>query len=118
MEGSQVPVPISGNLQFKRLYPSEKQVCGITLEGSGYCWGENHWGELGIGSDGATQTTPQPIGGGLRFIDLAVGLEWACGVSVNHNAYCWGDSDRGVLGIGDVPRNVVSLPTRVLPAAP
>ncbi|MEO5589734.1 MAG: RCC1 repeat-containing protein, partial [Gemmatimonadaceae bacterium] len=66
--------------------------CGLTTDGTAYCWGENDQG-----------APVYPIAG-FTFTSLAVG-GWGgghhtCGVTSNGAAYCWGINSSGQLGDG------------------
>ena len=48
-----VPTAVSGGLSFSFLSAGgEVFTCGVATGGSGYCWGSNNWGNLGIGAGG------------------------------------------------------------------
>ncbi len=61
-------------------------TCGLTTQGSVYCWGS---GALGSGSIDTT-ANPVPVLGGLTFQSLSAGLGTTCGLTVCNEAYCWG----------------------------
>jgi alpha-tubulin suppressor-like RCC1 family protein len=71
-----------------------------------FCWGANQHGQLGIGSLDRTRGAamrdahpqPEPVGGSLRFTQVAAGLEHTCALSTNGAVYCWGRALRGSLG--------------------
>lgn len=44
------PTPVSGDLRFTQLDSGPTDVCGVTLNGRLYCWGNNIEGQLGDGS--------------------------------------------------------------------
>jgi alpha-tubulin suppressor-like RCC1 family protein len=44
---------------------------------------------------------PQPVAGGLSFIQLSAGEAHNCGLTTAGPAYCWGDNAYGQLGDGD-----------------
>ncbi len=41
------PRPVAGGLRFRVLAAGSEHTCGITPEGSTYCWGLNDLGQLG-----------------------------------------------------------------------
>jgi hypothetical protein len=45
-----VPVPVAGGLRFTSLSLGGEQSCGLTANGSLYCWGRNYDRELGDGT--------------------------------------------------------------------
>ena len=44
------PVLVSGGLSFSSVKVAEGYSCGVTTEGSAYCWGWNEYGRLGDGT--------------------------------------------------------------------
>ena len=121
--GSRSPVPVSGSLEFRHIYAGHSSACGLTTLGAAYCWGSNFWGTLGNGTHGNPLLggnqdqdrvpTPVQVAGGLLFSSLSL-WEQVCGVSVNRNLYCWGDTIGGKLGNGEVGQGIRAMPTRVL----
>lgn len=45
-------------------------------------------------------TTPQPVAGGYRFVDIAVGSAHTCAIDTDGKAWCWGNQANGRLGNG------------------
>ena len=72
-------------------------ACGVTPTGQGFCWGDNTFGQLGIGSSVAVPTPPQPrlVSGNLVFAEIAAGYTHACGVTADKLAWCWGRAEDG-----------------------
>jgi hypothetical protein len=102
--------------------------CGITAEGSLFCWGENDDGQLGNGSAtpskvpvevGLLETFRQVVtgegqvgeiagverassGGGLRHAGdpFTENDDYTCALTTNGEVFCWGGNDAGQLGNG------------------
>jgi alpha-tubulin suppressor-like RCC1 family protein len=82
-------------------------TCGLTATGHAYCWGQNVFGQLGIGTHlplgeqrpGAV--APVSVAGGLSFSSLTVGGWHACGLTGGGGVYCWGLSLQHQAGPGD-----------------
>jgi alpha-tubulin suppressor-like RCC1 family protein len=93
---------VAGGLRFAMVSAGFTHTCGVTTEGTAYCWGYNYAGQLG---NGTATTVPQPspvaVAGGLRFAKVSAGFEHTCGVTTGGAAYCWGHSGYGQLGNGD-----------------
>ncbi|HEY1553290.1 MAG TPA: hypothetical protein VGF94_00580 [Kofleriaceae bacterium] len=74
-------------------------TCGISTVGVLYCWGDNHFGQIG---DGATATTPvfgaSPIAG--TWSNVALGAYHGCAIAQAGTLACWGYNSNGQLGDG------------------
>ena len=104
------PVPVSGGLKFTTLAGGWTHTCGITTDGTAYCWGEGLVGQLGDGAN-LEQQSPVPVLGGLKFQSISTGRYHTCGLATDGLAYCWGDNTSGQLGSGTPNAN---FPTKVL----
>lgn len=111
---SLTPVPSGGGLALRQVGPGEaNHRCGVAVDGSGFCWGENDHHELGDGTD-ALRLSPVLTGGGHHFISITVGRSHSCAVSIANDAYCWGSHREadGVIGDGTIDER--SFPTLVI----
>jgi E3 ubiquitin-protein ligase HERC3 len=50
-----------------------RHSCAVLNDGSAVCWGDNTWGELGIGSTTSVGVSPGQMGGNLQAVDLGAG---------------------------------------------
>lgn len=66
-------------------------TCGLTAEGAAYCWGGNSMGQLGTGEFGYA-STPQPVAGGHRFVQISAADQHTCALTPEGVAYCWGSA--------------------------
>src|SRR5262249_1717853 len=87
--------------------------CAITSTGGVVCEGANDDGQLGNGSAVADSASPVPV---TRLasgaIDVSVGGNTACAVTLNGDIECWGSNNVGQLGNGSTdPRS--GVPTHV-----
>ena len=117
-QGSPTPVRVSGGLTFTEIDTGTRAACGLTADGSAYCWGANSGGELGIGRrDDGAHPTPQRVSGDVRFRALSLG-EVSCGISTDVHLYCWGVTAGGHLGNGENRPGARTTPTPVLDPLP
>jgi len=101
--------------------------CALTAAGRAYCWtygtGAGIFaGVLGDGSggeDGYIEGTPVPVAGDYEFVALASTHLVACGTTVDHSAYCWGQHNLSMqMGDGDPSDAARRVPSRVASEAP
>jgi alpha-tubulin suppressor-like RCC1 family protein len=86
-------------------------VCARLSNDSVVCWGDNSYGQLGIGDTSYGVGTvaasirdyliPANLGTGKVAIQIATGDTHACALLNDHSVKCWGRNEAGELGIGD-----------------
>lgn len=67
-------------------------TCGLTLDGTAFCWGSNERGQLGAG-DTVLRNTPVAVKGGLHLTSISAGGFQTCALTTAGAAYCWGNDD-------------------------
>ena len=86
--------------------------CAITIDGEVYCWGSNSSGQLGLGSDEyktenmnvgyaskvVTGEQGEKSGHLSHVVDLSLGVDHSCALTVEGDIYCWGDNTAMELG--------------------
>ena len=87
-------------LKFSKTFSGSNHNCGLTADGSAYCWGLNNDGQLGDGTT-SHKYLPASVVGGHKFTSLDIGQKHTCGLKANGTAYCWGLNNDGQLGLGD-----------------
>lgn len=96
------------------LYSYPERLCGVSISGDAYCWGENRDGAVGNGTL-ESRSEPTLVVGGHKWIDITTGMYFSCGITVRAEAYCWGRNQvaglGGLLGTGDTLSS--SVPRRV-----
>lgn len=86
-----------------------QQTCALSSNGDLRCWGDNAFGELGLGDTRSRGARSADLGAGLPAPDLgahtvlrvAVGVDHACAILDDSTVRCWGSNVAGALGIGD-----------------
>jgi serine/threonine protein kinase/alpha-tubulin suppressor-like RCC1 family protein len=90
-------VTVAGGRSFTTLTAGDRHTCGLTADGTAWCWGDNGSDQLGTGSSGFT---PAQVRGGKKFRVLAAGAKHTCGIGTDGAVLCWGDGFSGQLGRG------------------
>ncbi len=94
------PVRVAGGLAFSSISAGDHFTCAVTTAGAAYCWGDNSYGQLGIGSQTSSRR-PAKVGiEGVTFASISAGATHACAVTTSGAAYCWGSNAGGKLGSG------------------
>jgi alpha-tubulin suppressor-like RCC1 family protein len=89
-----------------------RSTCGIRLDHTLWCWGRNDSGQLGRGSLAADleRTEPAQVGTDADWESVAIGVDTACAIKLDHSLWCWGDNDNGELGDGTRITKVQPVP--------
>lgn len=108
--GQFVPVPappseVFDAASYRSVVGGRSHTCALDAEGGAWCWGANDRGQLGIDpadfvTCGAASCSPvpAPVVGNHRFVALAAGDQFTCGLEASGSAWCWGMGDVGQLG--------------------
>ncbi len=119
---TRTPRPVSTSVSFVDVRAGGRTTCGLTGDGTVYCWGLGDVGQLGtttgLGVCVGRPCSRGPVvaAAGRRFRSISVGEGHVCGVDVLGGAFCWGDNTGGKLGSGGVTPSAlarrVSNPTQ------
>jgi len=93
------PQVVVGNHVFTAITTNNQHTCALTTEGDAYCWGNNNYGQLGIGNS-SQYANPVKVLGNHIFDYVAAGVEHTCALTTESDAYCWGYGTDGRLGNG------------------
>jgi alpha-tubulin suppressor-like RCC1 family protein len=109
--GDSLPtVNLGSGRTVKSLSAANSSTCALLDDGTLKCWGNNDYGQLGIGNTTAIGTSPGQMGEALIPVNLGSGVGITsfssgnfhnCAVVTNNNLKCWGDNHFGELGLGD-----------------
>lgn len=123
LPGSVIPLEVPGLDEVTRLIAGGNHLCVLRRDGAMLCWGDNKYGQLGIGADDQTVEPRSVVGLTGRVVDVALGQSHTCVLVEGGSVTCWGANQHDQLGFqqeivpGEVP--FTSEPTRsvALPGA-
>ncbi len=96
-----VPARVAGGKSWMAIDAGHLISCGVTDDGSAYCWGQSYDGNLGNGSwdTGNPHPSPELVVGSHHFSLISVGYQ-SCAVSTGPGTplFCWGNRPGLVTG--------------------
>lgn len=84
------PLPVQGGHTFTSVRIGTHYACGLTGDGTAYCWGRNEYGELGVGGSIRSSDAPLPVAGGVKFASISPGYESTYARTSSGRMYRWG----------------------------
>jgi alpha-tubulin suppressor-like RCC1 family protein len=110
--GTALPaVDVGRGLTVKDVAAGSRHTCAILSDDSVKCWGDNTFGQLGLGdttSRGAAaaqmgdQLPRVDLGAGRTAVKIDLGDRHTCAVLDDGGVKCWGLNTYGQLGVGDL----------------
>ena len=95
------PVAVKGGLtNVAEIVAGGATTCARTTTGAVYCWGRNNSGQVGIGSTGDSQPSPQKVPGLSGITALAAAFDNFCALGSDKKLACWGANGNGEVGDG------------------
>ncbi len=81
--------PASCPRGFTQVAAGAGHTCGIRMDGTLWCWGQNREGQLGVG-DEVDRSTPTQAGSATDWVTVAVDSHHSCGIRADGTLWCWG----------------------------
>ncbi len=106
-DGNEAPAALAA---FRLVSAGGSHTCAVFPSGAVKCWGDNEFGQLGLGDqvdrgdDAAEMGDALPVvdlGNGRAATAITAGYRHTCAVLDNGEVKCWGAGANGRLGLGD-----------------
>lgn len=95
-----LPGELIGIDNVVKVSSSYNSACAIRIDKTLWCWGSNHYGQLGSGNY-LPSWTPQKVLGLDNIIDVSVGTRHVCAISHDGKTYCWGENTSNQINNSD-----------------
>jgi alpha-tubulin suppressor-like RCC1 family protein len=90
-------VSTAGVTSWSSVSLGEVSSCGIKTDATLWCWGDNAWGQLGVGSV-VDKTVPTQVGA-ATWSSVGLSFTSSCAVkAADASLWCWGYGNYGQLG--------------------
>lgn len=92
-----------GPAQWLYVSTSATHSCGIDVDGSLWCWGQNDRLQLGF-SDPSNKEYPSKVDAGpAKWLLVSAGNGFTCGIASDSTIWCWGTESGTVGSLGNGP---------------
>ncbi len=99
--GNQIsPSQVSGTGSWIQIDAGHSHTCGVKADGTGWCWGDDTYGQLGNGATTGSQISPSQVSGTGSWLIILAGERTTCGTKTDGTNWCWGSDQYGELGNG------------------
>ena len=103
---------VGGAIAWSVLAAGWRHTCGVSIAGELWCWGNNQDDILGAGPGPEHWLTPQQITQPAReWRTVTAGADFTCAIDWAGGLWCWGQNEKGVLGVGGTTTR--ATPTQV-----
>ena len=92
-------VPVEGLGDVTRIVAGYHHNCALRADGTVACWGDNEYGQLGVGTAGGSGA-PAPVPGLADIVEIGAGQSHTCARTRGGQVLCWGWNWLGQLGDG------------------
>lgn len=108
--GGSFTTPAATSACWQTVSAGSNHSLGIKADGTLWAWGDNDYGQLGNGTNTATNV-PTQIGTSTNWQKIAAGLEYSLAIKTDGTLWAWGFNWTGQLGDGTTTNK--NIPTQI-----
>jgi alpha-tubulin suppressor-like RCC1 family protein len=97
---SSLPVRVPGIERAISIAAGNEHSCAAVDDGRLFCWGDNHYGQLGHGIRRHNSFPPRPVMIQGEVVQVVAGTRHTCARLRDRTVQCWGDNIEGQVGNG------------------
>lgn len=113
---SSAPVKVPGIERAVSIAAGNEHSCAAVADGRLFCWGDNHYGQLGHGIQRHNSFPPQPVAIQGEVAQVVAGTRHTCARLRDLTVQCWGDNIEGQLGNNTTTRALTPVPVATVDA--
>ncbi|MBI1823493.1 MAG: hypothetical protein HY200_05155 [Nitrospirae bacterium] len=95
-----LPVIVPKIMNVVSIAAGNEHSCAAQSDGSLFCWGDNHFGQLGTGIQAHQFFPPSKVPISGEALVVTAGRRHSCALLKDHTVQCWGKGFEGQLGDG------------------
>ena len=107
-----IPMRVGTSVAWRKIAAGGYHSAAITASGALWTWGDNNYGQLGLGTTFGQYDTPQPVGTDTNWVSVACGKYHTMAINASGELWAWGSNANWQLGSGQNTDNVIS-PVRI-----
>ncbi len=104
------PVVVAESSDVASLDAGMQTTCAALDDGTVWCWGDNHYGQIGTGGSGGQVTSPTRVAGLENVDGVSTGGSHSCAWLDDGRVMCWGRGNYGQLGNGELSNSTSPVP--------
>ncbi len=98
------PIPIGADSDWTDVSAGARHSCGLRATGRAFCWGNNDFGQLGVG-DRVPRLVPVQVSNLDDVESISAGNSTTCARTMENRLFCWGNNFFGELATGETGRD-------------
>lgn len=112
--GSTAPVRVGTATDWVEVSGGMYHTVARKADGTLWAWGDNTFGQLGLGTAVSVQTTPAQVGTDTNWKTAIAGDYHTVAMKTDGTLWSWGDSADGTLGTGETYSGIIlATPTQI-----